>query len=408
MGVEVNVWRARIGAFAGRKASASSVNDDNSDSATNPKSQYEFGLIIGILLIIAGLEMNPGPLTSEDIKQIVAALQPQFDEVNRKQSETIQQELSNVRHTMDEFKTCCTSQYKELKGEIQDLKERNSELQDIVTNHESIARKNNIVIHGIQEQDTISAEQVVKSICGELRVDISEENISEAFRIGRNKGKRPIVCKLNSFKKKKEIMEKSRAYKETEYYISHDLSKAEREAKQKLKMYREYAIRQNLRAHIRGTKLVINGQTWTYEELRESFGDEIQEREPTHMQNRVHTNQNNATKAPVEKNNTANVDLTTQDIARTGAENAGQRKPDKMAAEEWPQPGSSETRDDHPTEMDIQIEKSAKRSYSTAVTGGSQHMTGDVDIIKKINKNFGSLIEKNKSPPKRGKIVPPV
>jgi hypothetical protein len=404
MGVEVNIWRARIGAFVGKKLCASVGNNGECDNNTKSKCQYELGLIIGILLIIAGVELNPGPLTSDDIKQIVAALQPQFDEVNKKQSELIQQELSNVRHTMDEFKTCCTSQYKEMKEEIANLKERNEELLDMVNTHENAVRKNNIIIHGVEEKDTISAEQVVTSICAELGVTVNNENIAEAFRIGRNKGKRPIVCKLNTFKKKKEIIDKSRGMTSTPYYITHDLSKQEREAKQKLRKYREYAISQNLTAYIRGTKLIINGQAWTHDELQDYFDNEIGGSEQIQSNNHK---RNQKERTTVETDGTANIARTATTSGGAEESNLTPGRNVTTAADKWPKPGPSTVNDEQPVAMEIQQEKTTKRSYSRAVkdTPPQLQRDGDMNIIKKINKNLGSLMEKSKSPPKRGKII---
>ncbi|KAF4532489.1 hypothetical protein B566_EDAN003065, partial [Ephemera danica] len=299
-----------------------------------------------------GVELNPGPLSETDITLIVDALQPKLDTVATKQKHTLETELSKIRITIKEYKEECKSQYKEMQEEITTLKEANRELLDMVNTQESLLRKNNILIHGIDENDKLSAEQVVRNICSDLHVDLSSDSITEVFRIGRNKGKRPIVCKFTSFNKKKEIMDKNRALQSNQYYINHDLSKQHRDAKKYLKPYRDHAMKNNLTAYIRGTNLIINGQSWTFDELRQNFGDDIGAAQTTHMAG----------------DNTPALPQPTQHAAVSTAADVS-APPSRETTDAQPAPGPSHIPDDVQMDMDTPADRIAKRSYSRAVKG---------------------------------------
>jgi hypothetical protein len=204
MGVEVNIWRARIGGFASlRKNKGDMAPIVNGEPTVSASVQFEFGLIVAILLIIAGVEINPGPFTMGELKQIVDALQPTLVEANKQQTEILQRELLDVKTMVNDYKERCDSQYKVMKDELQHLRDSNRELQDKVNTQEAILRKNNILIHGVAECENEDTVAVVSDICSTLNVQTNQGTIAEAIRLGRNKGKRPILCKLNAFTKKK-------------------------------------------------------------------------------------------------------------------------------------------------------------------------------------------------------------
>jgi hypothetical protein len=405
MGVEVNIWRARIGGFVSMRKTKGDMTP-NGETSMSASVQFEFGLIVAILLVIAGVEINPGPFTMGELKQIVDALQPTLVEANKQQTEVLQRELLDVKALVNDYKERCESQYKEMKDELQNLRDSNRELQDKVNNQEAILRKNNILIHGVAECDNEDTVAVVNDICSTLNVQINQGTITEAIRLGRNKGKRPILCKLNAFTKKKEIMDKNRARGTNQFSIYHDMSKQDREYKKLLKPYRDYAVQHKYKAHIRGSKLIIDGEAWTLDELRERFDNQL----PTgdeHVTPKT---------SVAEQRSGAHTAVSTTPTLH--GEQAMRSSPRHVVAlpqatqgtterEDWPLPGPSSLQDTEHMEHDAVSERTAKRSYSKAVQSPPTTRKKSVDLVKDITKKFDAIAGKaaDKSPPKRGKLT---
>jgi hypothetical protein len=414
MGVEVHVWRARIGAYASVRGIKNKKNTVSS-SGENGKSvcahvQFELGLIVAILLVIAGVEINPGPFTMEELKQIVDAMQPTLAEANRQQTEVLQRELVDVKTMVSDYKENCAAQYNEMKTELQNLRESNRELQEKVSMHESILRKNNILIHGVVERDNEDTINVVTDICSNLQVQINHGTVTEAIRLGRNKGNRPILCKLNSFSKKKEIMDKNRSRGANQYAIYHDLSKHDREYKKLLKPYRDYAVRLQNKAHIRGDKLIINGETWTLDELRLQFGDQVQSRGNDVSQETIHLKQ--PPLQTLNSNKDVNSDATSaaqQTPGITARQVVTRHQAAQRATErdDWPLPGPSFSQDTVQMECETPNERTSKRSYSKAVQSPPPTRKASAELVKKITKKFDAIAGKvnDKIPPKKGKLA---
>jgi uncharacterized membrane-anchored protein YhcB (DUF1043 family) len=408
MGVEVHVWRARIGAYAsarGKKAITAGVCE--SENTVCVSVHFEFGLIVAILLIIAGVEINPGPFTMEELQQIVDAMQPTLAEANRQQTEILQRELVDVKSMVNDYKENCSAQYKEMKTEIHNLQKSNRELQEKINMHETIFRKNNILIHGIAEGENEDTIQVVSDICSDLNVQVNHGIITEAIRLGRNKGKRPILCKLSSFAKKKEIMDNNRARGNHQLAIYHDLSKHDRDFKKLLKPFRDYALRLQNKAHVRGDKLIINGESWTLDELREKFGDQVNTERQENVSHENTPSQPTLSRLPgSHKDVDGHTPVAAQQTPGIKARQVVTRNKAAQRATErddWPLPGpSSDT-----TQMEFENERTSKRSYSNAVLSPPASRKASVELVKNITKKFDEIAGKvvDKSPPKKGKLA---
>jgi uncharacterized membrane-anchored protein YhcB (DUF1043 family) len=404
MGVDVCTWRARIGVFrATVTAKCLSVNAEGSTSASE---NFEFGLIVAILLIIAGVEINPGPFTLSELQQIVDAMQPTITEANRQQTEVLQRELLDVKTMVNEYKQQCVSQHNDMKKELQQLRDSNRDLTEKVNMQESILRKNNIIIHGITETENENTEDVVYNVCSDLSVNIRDGMITEAVRMGRNKGKRPILCKFNTFAKKKEIMDKNRSRGSNQFSIYHDLSKNDRDHKKLLKPYRDYAVQHNYKAYIRGSKLIINGETWTLEELEEHFGDQMRTApdDRADVISNAAVEQRSVSRKDINKSKESNALQTpgtsgSTVVTRNRAVNEGM---DKGA---WPLPGPTSTPDEE--QMETSTERMAKRNYSKVLQSPPTLRKKSTDLAKDISKKFDSIAGKmiDKSPSKRGKLM---
>ena len=94
--------------------------------------------------------------------------------------------------------------------EISDLKEKNLDLENRLTDLEQYSRKNTLKIEGIEETNDENTFDTVLNICEKLNVDPSIElkDIDNCHRVGRsptNGRPRAITVKLSSYRARKHV-----------------------------------------------------------------------------------------------------------------------------------------------------------------------------------------------------------
>jgi hypothetical protein len=198
-------------------------------------------------------------------------------------------------------------------------------------------------------------------------------------------------------------MDKNRARGTNQFSIYHDMSKQDREYKKLLKPYRDYALQRKHKAHIRGSKLIIDGEAWTLDELRERFANQVPTR--VDMQEKQ---KNDTIEQPSINHKVVSTALISQ------GEQALHSSPRYVVTntqtiqgtterDDWPLPGPSSLQDTEHMEYDA---VRAKRSYSNAVQSPPTTRKKSADLVKDITKKFDAIAGKavDKSPPKRGKL----
>jgi hypothetical protein len=227
---------------------------------------YTFGLIVSKLLVEQGVEANPGPINAKDLAEIMEAMKI----VTNEQTAVLQDSISTMNETMREYKKLNEDQHDEIINDVNKIREENKHLSAKIEAMEVSKRKNNIIVFSIDEHDNFDAENKIRELCRELRVNIGPDSIGETFRMGRNKDARPILCKFTSFKTKMDVMSANRR-NDFKYAISQDLSQTERDTRKKLIPYRDDVRRGGDEAFIRGSLLYINNEKWTLDRLIEWY-----------------------------------------------------------------------------------------------------------------------------------------
>lgn len=183
-------------------------------------------------------------------------------------------EIKNLRDEINEEKNLRASQNNELKSQVAALRKENKYLRDALDIQEAKSRKNNVIIFGLEENESNeSPTETVIEICKSMNVELKSETITDAFRIGRNKGSRPIVCKVASFGKKCEIMRKSKT--QNSFKILNDLTKKERRDRKEFHHYIRAAKSNGHNAFVRNGTLVVNGRVFKKADLDMSDDAEI-------------------------------------------------------------------------------------------------------------------------------------
>lgn len=173
------------------------------------------------------------------------------------QNQTV--ELSNtIMEKIDEKLKPIVEENRNLKLQIENLEKRVEYL-------EREKRGNNIIIHGLLEEEKSKLEllgKLKKMFLNELHISMEEYDVNKIYRIGKpNKDEkpRPILLGLNSEWKRSEIMKNKKKFKEI--YITEDYSRETIEKRKALQpKLREERAKGNF-AYIKYDKLVVKENT---------------------------------------------------------------------------------------------------------------------------------------------------
>ncbi|KAI5742899.1 hypothetical protein M8J77_012404 [Diaphorina citri] len=145
-------------------------------------------------------------------------------------------------------------------------KKRTDLLESKMKHMDRDGRKRNIIIYGVVEKDNESfrdLQNIVTWILNEkLESDIRREEIDDYFRLGRRTNgqkPRPIIIKLLSYWRKREIMSNSSKLKGTNLFIANDLSFEDGEEMKKLRKEMKELRNQGHQVTIKGNKLIVDG-----------------------------------------------------------------------------------------------------------------------------------------------------
>ena len=276
MGISIDLWRARIGLFHG-SLKVLSLNGP----CKSAKAYFAYGVIVCVLLLIGCVESHPGPAASQkneiaEIKEILCSVKESNDslvaEVKKKIGITISQLVGRLNAVETEL------QY--VSGDVIKLQEHTKYLEDKIDDLENRSRRQNIVVHGIEEDDHENWEQteekLISMIRDRLQIEIPPEQIERAHRTGfKHPAKpRPIVCKFISDKTKQRVLKNRKRLRGSKIYIDDDYSKKVREERMQLKEYMFEARSKGSFAYLRFKYLYIDNQKFTLSDLENMNNDQ--------------------------------------------------------------------------------------------------------------------------------------
>lgn len=210
------------------------------------------------------------------MEEILAAIKEKLermeerDERMERKIDAFQNELSKINR-----------ENKQLKSENQQLKQRITTQEKRMEEIEREIRKRRIIIHGIKEQDEekdIQVKEKVRTVLRDMEIKIvMEEEITEIRRIGNQQiGKvRPILLELRNWSKKMEILKATKKLQGTKIYMEEDYSKEIQGQRKELIKHRNTIRAKGHHAIIRYNRLIINGDTYTLEQLNAEENDSI-------------------------------------------------------------------------------------------------------------------------------------
>lgn len=213
--------------------------------------------------MIGGVELNPGPDTVDVMEKIRASLREVLERQDGHSS--LLQELLGFRERVEG-----------LELRVASLEKENSSLSRKIDYLENQSRRNNLLVFGLEElrgETWADSERLVHDVAEQVGVKLDEYDVERAHRVGRRPGKRPIVVKLASFKKRDELLHgAAQKLRDAPIRVAEDFSAPVRHTRQLLSHYLQDARKKGHRASLRFDKLIVDGRHYTLAELQEASG----------------------------------------------------------------------------------------------------------------------------------------
>lgn len=159
-----------------------------------------------------------------------------------------------------------------------ELKEENNILKEKVNTLEQKLKKYNLMVYGLKEEENEinDIQEFMAIIKDNLEIDIRFDDIRDIFRIGPKKEEkhRPLAIELVSYKLKTEILQKAKLLRGTKIFIDNDYTVVEYRKRKLLHLHLNKARGKNQQAFIRKNLLVVEGKSFTYQELLQKDSEE--------------------------------------------------------------------------------------------------------------------------------------
>ena len=219
--------------------------------------------------------MSEKMITKEDIKADLNALHEEVKtiktsmEVQALEIGQMKSEFTALAREMDEKEKRLTEEIGILKSKLKQERDHTSILMEKIDDLENRSRRNNVVIHGIDECDNetwADAEAKVQDFFrNQLQVEF-QGSIQRAHRLGKrrhDRRPRPIIVCCSEWKDKDKVMLSSSRLKGSLSYISEDFSRQVRDARRNLIKYAKERRWSNWK--VRFDKLLYDGNVFRYD-----------------------------------------------------------------------------------------------------------------------------------------------
>jgi hypothetical protein len=288
MGVTIGVWRARIGCFSAKGNRAYNLYSNGGPYFLTKDNCMYVLQVLCILLVIGGVECNPGPGNTPSTTSTISASSPitaitltpeeqaiiaQLTELsNSKSSETLAA-ISDCKATVNVL----TEDLNNVKQDLAIAKEKILQLEKDKTNLHSKRddiqnelKKNNVIVFGLEEDTSANSpkEEFCSFVFTKLGITLFSSRIIQAYRIGKsNNNKKPLFVQLDNSKTKEEIMANVSKLKGSKVSVCDDLTPQAREIKKFLLKRAAIIHAMGHSVKIRKSSLIVGESETSYENL---------------------------------------------------------------------------------------------------------------------------------------------
>lgn len=194
-----------------KRGERGSVEEQSTPKRPNMADNEEEGNVYSSTFTSLNGVEQPSP---SQLKEILIDIQINVNNILRDNIQ-LRQELTDLKslllenqRELNELKPMVTSLQQELdeaRNTLNEQEEEISELYDLQDSLEQYTRKNSLEFLGLPERAYASTEEAVLKIAEALDVNISSEDVEISHHLKGEPGKRPVIAKFNSHKKKSEI-----------------------------------------------------------------------------------------------------------------------------------------------------------------------------------------------------------
>ncbi|UYV61779.1 hypothetical protein LAZ67_1006501 [Cordylochernes scorpioides] len=230
-------------------------------------------IIILALLLISGIESNPGPKATrqttietsmeKDLRELIAALTVKIDDWGSK----IESRLSSIELGMQKF----DSRVQQLESSLEDTTcavasnaKKISEFERRIEFLEMKNREKNLVFYGIEGSGTETSNESYVKIKRLIKdnMQISEEiDVSKCWRLSK-RDKAPILVEVSEHSERMKILKNSFKLKDINVFVNKDYSPSIREQRRILIYKRKELLNKGINAKLRDNKLIVNGTVY--------------------------------------------------------------------------------------------------------------------------------------------------
>ena len=168
--------------------------------------------IIAVLLIIGGVELNPGP--THNAKVTLQDLHGKLNEI----TEILGTHTNETKKKLEDIDL----KWSGLKTEVEHIKSDITNLKESLNEHRWLdrnSRKHNLIVYGFNESANESRWDLCYALLDlfakELQVNISDNMIDDCFRMGKSKKRRLALIRFTSILLRDSVLEREKLLKGT-------------------------------------------------------------------------------------------------------------------------------------------------------------------------------------------------
>lgn len=202
-------------------------------------------------------------------KELSTKIHDSADSINK----NIDDQIGKITGKIQELEKKVDDQAELIKTQEKEIFNLRSLYLDAEKEHQIDARKRNLILHNIPDDETSSGElkdKLVEIIKQECNIELKEWHFDNYFRLGKkNDNKiRPVLLSLTSLSIKQSLFNKKRDLKNIG--MSEDMPKCITEARQLLRPIMENFRKSGSKVYFKQDKLIVDGKEWQDEKITTS------------------------------------------------------------------------------------------------------------------------------------------
>lgn len=230
------------------------------------------------MLLCGDVELNPGPTNAEMLQTPTQGQQAIRDDLAelKKRLEVAEKSVTSFSTRMTKLETNVreiarkVDNFETLNNSAEKIQQTLMLQQEKLTELEDRSRMSNLVVFGIDERanetEDVLRQKVIKEVF-EDRLDVKCLSVARIHRLGKRRGKRPVILFFQNYTEKQEVLRNCKKLKGTQISVQNDFS-AETLRKRKLLWQSAKAEKeQGKKVALVNNKLRVDSQLYAWDDV---------------------------------------------------------------------------------------------------------------------------------------------